>query len=548
MRRSDRKPSQQEPSSPHGDNQIVAWCYDADVDPLFVRVDARDNVAIVVNPEGLEAGARFANGLALRDRIPQSHKIALSDLAAGQPVIRYGETIGRLNRDLPAGSWVREEMIDLPRAPALDELALATRVPAPLPRLEGQTFEGYRNADGSAGTKNILGITTTVQCVAPTVDFAVKRIKQELLPRFPNVDDVVAITHTYGCGVAIDAPGAAVPIRTLGYISRHANFGGAPLVVSLGCEKLQPERMLPGGTLRSYGAAQLPVLEADPYVVKLQDRDLRGFGEMIGAILRYAEQRLAELDRRRRQTIPASELVVGLQCGGSDAFSGVTCNPAVGYAADLLVRAGATVMFSEVTEVRDAVHLLTPRCVSETVARDLIAEMRWYDEYLGRGQADRSANPTPGNKRGGLANVVEKALGSVAKAGTSALVSVASQGRRAATRGLVFAATPASDFICGTQQLASMNMHVFTTGEGSPYGLALVPVVKVSSRTALAERWHDLIDIDAGRIATGQATLEEVGWEIFQFLLDVASGRKRTWADHWGLHNALAPFNPGPVT
>src|SRR6185295_9105573 len=216
-------------------------------------------------------------------------------------------------------------------------------------------------------------------------------------------------------------------------------------------------------------------------------------------------------------------------CGGSDAFSGVTCNPAVGYAADLLVRAGATVMFSEVTEVRDAVHLLTPRAVNEEVARDLIREMRWYDEYLARGQADRSANPTPGNKRGGLANVVEKALGSVAKAGTTALMAVASHGEKVRTKGLVFAATPASDFICGTQQLASMNLHIFTTGEGSPYGLSLVPVVKVSSRTALAEKWHDLIDIDAGRIATGHATIEELGQELFRFLLDVASGRK-TWA------------------
>ena len=501
-----------------------------------------------MNPEGLEPGDRFADGLELRDKVPQSHKIALSNLAAGQPVIRYGEVIGLLNRDLMAGSWVREEMIDLPGAPMLDELPLATRVPAASPSLDGYSFEGFRNRDGSAGTKNILGIATTVQCVAPTVDFAVRRIKQELLPKFPNVDDVVAVTHSYGCGVAIDAPGAAIPIRTLGFISRHANFGGAPLVVSLGCEKLQPERLLPGGHLRSYGAALLPVLEADPYVVRLQDRDLHGFSEIVGAIMRYAEQRLAELAKRRRETIPASELIVGLQCGGSDAFSGVTCNPAVGYAADLLVRAGATVMFSEVTEVRDAVHLLTPRCATEAVGRDLIREMRWYDDYLGRGQADRSANPTPGNKRGGLANVVEKALGSVAKAGTSALASVASQGQRAATKGLVFAATPAGDFVCGTQQLVSMNMHVFTTGEGSPYGLAMVPVVKVSSRTALAERWHDLIDIDAGRIATGHASLEDVGWEIFRFLLDVASGRKKTWADHWGLHNALAPFNPGPVT
>jgi galactarate dehydratase len=249
-----------------------------------------------------------------------------------------------------------------------------------------------------------------------------------------------------------------------------------------------------------------------------------------------------------RVPCPASELNVGVQCGGSDAFSGVTCNPAVGAAADLLVRAGATVMFSEVTEVRDAVHLLTPRAANVEVGRALIREMQWYDEYLARGSADRSANPTPGNKRGGLSNVVEKALGSVAKAGTTALKHVATHGERVTAKGLVFAATPASDFICGTQQLASMNMHVFTTGEGSPYGLSMVPVIKVSSRTALAERWPDLIDLDAGRIATGEATIEQIGWDLFRMILEVAGGRKKTWAEHWGLHNALAPFNPGPVT
>jgi galactarate dehydratase len=409
-------------------------------------------------------------------------------------------------------------------------------VPQPLPPLSGYTFEGYRNPDGSVGTKNILGITTTVQCVAPTVDYAVRRIKSEILPRYSHVDDVVAITHTYGCGIAIDAPGAAIPIRTLQQISLHANIGAQPLVVSLGCEKLQPQRLFPN---------QLPLLE-DLHVIRLQDE--RGFAESVSAILRAAENRLAHLNARERQTCPASELRVGLQCGGSDAFSGVTCNPAVGYAADLLVRAGASVFFSEVTEVRDAIHLLTPRAINLDVGRALIREMRWYDDYLAQGQADRSANPTPGNKRGGLANVVEKALGSIAKAGTTAIMGVASQGERVKDKGLVFAATPASDFICGTQQLPSMNLHVFTTGEGSPYGLALVPVVKVSSRTALAEKWHDLIDIDAGRIATGEATIADVGWELFRFLLDVASGRKQTWAERWGLGNALAPFNPGPVT
>jgi galactarate dehydratase len=514
--------------------------------PRFVQVHPRDNVAIVVNPEGLVAGTQFANGLTVRETMPQSHKVTLEAVPKGAAVIRYGVIIGYANRDLEAGNWVREDMLELPAPPPLDKLPLATAVPAPLPALDGYTFEGYRNRDGSVGTKNILGITTTVQCVAPTVDYAVRRIRQEILSRFPNVDDVVAITHTYGCGVAIDAPGAAVPIQTLGHISHHPNFGSSPLVVSLGCEKMQPARLMPGDRLISAGAAELKILEADPYLIRLQD--LRGFGEIVGAIMRYAEKRLEELDRRKRITCPASDLIVGLQCGGSDAFSGVTCNPAVGYAADLLVRAGATVMFSEVTEVRDAVHLLTPRAATADIGRALIREMKWYDDYLGRGSADRSANTTPGNKRGGLANIVEKALGSVAKAGSSALMGVASHGEKVTSKGLIFAATPASDFICGTQQLASMNLHVFTTGEGSPYGLALVPVVKVSSRTALAEKWHDLIDVDAGRIATGEATIEDVGWDLFRFMLDVASGRKKTWADHWGLHNALAPFNPGPVT
>jgi galactarate dehydratase len=284
----------------------------------------------------------------------------------------------------------------------------------------------------------------------------------------------------------------------------------------------------------------------DSNLVRLQDE--RGFAESIAAIMRRAEKRLALLNERQRQTVPTSELIVGLQCGGSDAFSGVTCNPAVGYAADLLVRAGATVMFSEVTEVRDAVHLLTPRAINQQVGRDLVRQMRWYDDYLAKGHADRSANPSPGNKRGGLSNIVEKTLGAIAKAGSSAIMAVAGHGEKVTAKGLVFAATPASDFVCGTQQLASMNLHIFTTGEGSPYGLALVPVIKVSSRTALAEKWPDLIDIDAGRIATGISTIEDVGWEIFRFVLDVASGRKRTWADHWGLGNALVPFNPGPIT
>src|ERR1039457_699109 len=329
---------------------------------MYIRVNPRDNVAILVHPEGVAAGDLLPDGLIARERIPQSHKIALQDLEPGAPVLRYGQTIGLANRAIPAGSWVREELLDMPAAPPLDALSLATAVPPTLPPLDGYTFEGYRNAQGAAGTRNILGLATTVQCVAPTVEYAAQRIRAEILPRFPNVDGVVAITHSYGCGVAIDAPGAAVPIRTLHHIALHANLAGQPLVVSLGCEKLQPARLfdsaLPG---------VFPIL-GEGNVIRLQDE--RGFGESVAAIMRAAEKRLAQLDRRRRRTVPASELVVGLQCGGSDAFSGVTCNPAVGFAADLLVRAGATVMFSEVTEVRDAVHLLTPRAATVDVARD----------------------------------------------------------------------------------------------------------------------------------------------------------------------------------
>ena len=509
--------------------------------PLLIQVDPRDNVAIVANEGGLPAGTRFEDGLELLDAIPEAHKVALTPIAHGEAILRYGVVIGYAEIPIASGSWVHEGVMSLPQAPPLDKLPLATAAPVPMPPLDGYSFEGFLNSDGSVGTKNILGISTTVQCVSATVEFAVKRIRAEILPRYPNVDDVIAITHPYGCGVAINAPGSEIPIRTLRNLSLNPNLGGAPMVVSLGCEKLQPSQMLP--------ASSLPILSAVPYVIRLQDEQHRSFGDMITAIMEMAEKRLIQLQARSRVTRPVADLVVGLQCGGSDAFSGVTANPAVGYAADLLVRAGATVMFSEVTEVRDVVHLLAARASNDEVGRSLIREMAWYDAYLQQGGADRSANPTPGNKSGGLTNIVEKALGSAAKAGTSALAGVFGPGERVTSKGLIFAATPASDFVCGTLQLAAgMNVHVFTTGRGTPYGLAMAPVIKVASRSGLADRWSDLIDINAGRIATGEATIQQVGEEIFRMILEVASGRKQTWADHWGLHNEFVLFNPAPVT
>jgi galactarate dehydratase len=511
--------------------------------PRVILMHDNDNVAIVVNDGGLTSGTVLESGLVLNEAIPQGHKIALVDLKEDDPVRRYNVTIGYAARDIPAGSWVSEALVKMPEARALDNLPIAN-APAPaMAPLEGYTFQGYRNPDGSVGTRNLLAITTTVQCVAGVVEHAARRIRAELLPKYPHVEDVVPLEHSYGCGVAIDAPDGVIPIRTLRNISLNPNFGGQAMIVSLGCEKLQPQRLLPRGVIPIKGS-----LEADVPVVCLQDAAHVGFESMIESIMAQAEEHLKVLDQRRRETVPASELVVGVQCGGSDAFSGVTANPAVGYATDLLVRAGAAVMFSEVTEVRDGIDQLTSRAASPEVAEAMIREMAWYDEYLKRGGVDRSANTTPGNKKGGLSNIVEKAMGSIVKSGSAPITGVLPPGEKLKQKGLIYAATPASDFICGTLQVAAgMNLHVFTTGRGTPYGLAPVPVIKVATRDDLARRWHDLMDVNAGRIASGEATIADVGWELFHLMLDVASGKK-TWAEHHRLHNALVLFNPAPIT
>ena len=511
-----------------------------EVRPCLIRIGEHDNVAIVTNDGGLAQGTQVSN-VQLSEHVPQGHKVALTAIPRGAAVVRYNVTIGHALRDIAAGCWVHEGLLDLPAARGLDDLPVAAgeaQEPAPL---DGYTFEGFLNPDGTVGTRNLLGITTTVECVSGVVAYAVRRIREELLPKYPNVDDVIALEHTYGCGVAIDVPDADIPIRTLRNISRNPNFGGELMVVSLGCEKLQPERLLPPGIIP---------IKSEIDLVRLQDPKHKGFMAMIDSIVAMAESHLQRLDERRRVACPASDLVVGVQCGGSDAFSGITANPAVGFASDLVVRAGGTVMFSEVTEVRDGIDQLTRRAANADVAAAMVREMAWYDAYLARGKADRSANTTPGNKQGGLSNIVEKAMGSIIKSGSAPISGVLGPGERLdGQRGLVYAATPASDFICGTLQLAAgMNVHVFTTGRGTPYGLAAVPVIKVATRSELAKRWHDLMDIDAGVIATGDATVEDVGWQLFHYMLDVASGRKKTWAEQWQLHNALSLFNPAPVT
>ena len=455
---------------------------------LTIQINDHDNVAVAVHD--LPAGTKLEGGLVTRDPIPQAHKIALRDIPAGGEIVRYGVVLGYAKADIPAGSWINEHMLDLPESPAPTDMPWGTRIKAAeeLPAPTRTTWLGYRNKVGPAGTRNLLGIVTTVQCAAGVLKVAVERIKKELLPKYPHVDGVVAVTHPYGCGVAINAPLAYLSIRAVSNLIRHPNFGGEIMVVGLGCEKLTYDRVLPPEDITPENVLTL--------------RDYAGHDAMMQAILDMADRKLQRLDRRRREELPLSELLIGMQCGGSDAFSGITANPSAGYAADMLVRGGATVLFSEVTEVRDGVHMLAARCVSAEVRDKLAAEMKWYDDYLAAGGVDRDANPTPGNKKGGLANIVEKAMSSIAKSGTSPIVEVLSPAEKPAKHGLIFAATPASDIVCGPSQLASgIGLQVFMTGRGTPYGLDVAPVIKVCSRTEMKEHWFDLIDISAGLLA-----------------------------------------------
>ena len=502
--------------------------------PLYIQISDKDNVAIAIND--IPAGTLVMDGVRAKQDIPQAHKIALRDIPKGGKIIRYGVVLGYAINPIGKGQWINEKMLELPTPPSVDNMKFAVNLVTDLPKPPVDTWEGYVNPKGGyAGTRNILGISTTVQCVTGVLNAAVARMKRELLPKYPNVDDIVPINHAYGCGVAINAPEAKVPIRALRNLARHPNFGGELMVVGLGCEKFTVEMLLDQADI------------SPDNVIILQEK--KGFDDMVNSLMEMADRKLARLNRRRRQTLSLSDLLIGMQCGGSDAFSGVTANPSAGYAADMLVKGGATVLFSEVTEVRDGVYLLGERCVSEEVGRKLADEMKWYDHYLENGQVDRSANPTPGNKKGGLSNIVEKAMGSIAKSGTSPIVEVLSPAEKPSKKGLIYAATPASDRVCGPCQLASgIGLQVFMTGRGTPYGLAIAPVIKVCSRNDMKMQWQDLIDVNAGPIATGDATIQDIGTQLFHEIVDVASGRKQSYAEKYKLHNDLCIFNPAPIT
>lgn len=329
--------------------------------PLVIRVKDRDNVAIAVHD--LETDVEVMPGVVTRDPIPQAHKVALVDIPKGGEIIRYGVVLGYAKDDIACGSWINEHMLNLPQSPSVEHMEYGTHIVPmeELPTPPRTTWMGYKNTVGPAGTRNILGIVTTVQCAAGVVNVAVQKIKQELLPKYPHVDDVVAVNHPYGCGVAINAPLAVIPIRAVRNLIRHPNFGGEIMLVGLGCEKLTYDRLLEENEINAENCLTL--------------QDCKGHDAMMKALMEMAERKLQRLNQRHREVLPLSELVVGMQCGGSDAFSGLTANPSAGYAADMLVKGGATVMFSEVTEVRDGVHMLAARCVNKEVRDKLAAEM-----------------------------------------------------------------------------------------------------------------------------------------------------------------------------
>ena len=500
----------------------------------LIRISSEDNVAIAVT--AIEKGSVIDGfGFSVLSDVPQGHKVALEDMRKGDKVIRYGVELGTVNRDVQKGEWINEKMIDLPLSPALSSLRPGNKgVVYPNPP-ERKTFLGYDNGDGRyAGTRNLLGIATTVQCTAGVLRIAAEKIRKEILPKYPNVDGVSALIHPYGCGVAINATDAYIPIRNVSNLIHHPNFGGELMVVGLGCEKLTFDRVLAPDEIN------------DNNVLVLQK--CHGFADMVASICRMAEKKLQRLNERKRTELPLDKLIVGTQCGGSDAFSGISANPSIGRAFDMLAANGATVMFSEVTEVRDGVHFLADRCSSEEVVEKLKKEIGWYDEYLAKGGADRSANPTPGNKAGGLSNIVEKAMGSIAKSGHSPIAEVIGPGELPTKHGLIFAATPASDIVCGPTQLASgITLQVFSTGRGTPYSLAEIPVMKISTHSELFEMWPDLFDVDAGGIVTGTKSIDDVGRDLYNMILDVASGKKSK-AEALGLYNDLVIDNPATIT
>lgn len=476
-----------------------------------MRLSGDDDVVIAARP--LAAGTTIdAEGVTCVDAIPAGHKLAVRRIARGSPVRRYGQTIGFATADIAPGHHVHTHNLAF-ETTELDYAIGADRRTTPAVP-ERAHFMGIRRADGRIATRNYIGVVSTVNCSASASRFIAAHFTNEVLARYPNVDGVVPITHSYGCGMAGTGEGIDLLRRTIAGYCRHPNFAGV-VIIGLGCEVNQMDSLFMAEQMHE-GALLKPL------VIQTSG----GTRKTVDAGIAAIESMLPEANRAVREAVDASHLVIGLQCGGSDGYSGITANPALGAACDLVVAHGGTVILSETPEIYGAEHLLTRRAASDDVAEKLLARIRWWENYTASNGGSMDNNPSPGNKAGGLTTILEKSLGAVAKAGATNLVDVYEYACPVSAKGLVFMDTPGYDPVSATGQVAGgANLICFTTGRGSVYGCRPSPSIKLASNAALYERMIDDMDVNCGDIADGTSTIEAKGREIFETMLRVASGQ-----------------------
>lgn len=476
----------------------------------ILRLDPADNIAVAIDRIAV---GQDALGHPARQAIPPGHKLACAAIAQGEPIRKFGQVIGVASQPIAPGDWVHEHNMAMEAPAGGHDFAGET---IDLPPIESPaTFEGFRRAGGLYGTRNYLGLLTSVNCSASVTRFAAAEIERRgLLARFPGIDGIVPIVHGTGCGMAARGEGFDILRRTLWGYARHPNFA-AVVMVGLGCEVFQIGAMKEACGLTESDTFRTLTIQQSGGTRRTVETVVGALGEMLPAAA-----------AARRETRPASELVLGLQCGGSDGYSALTANPSLGAASDLLVRHGGTSILSETPEIYGAEHLLTRRAARPEVVRQLLERLCWWEDYTARNGGAMNNNPSPGNKAGGLTTILEKSLGAVAKSGSAPLRAVYRYAEPVRERGLVFMDTPGYDPVSVTGQVAGgANIVCFTTGRGSAFGCKPTPSMKLATNSAIFRRMEDDMDIDCGDVLEG-VTIEEKGRQIFDALLAVASGQR----------------------
>ena len=481
------------------------------------------------------------------------HKIALAPIAAGERVFRYGHSIGVATQAIAAGEWVHSH--NLAAGPLAQEYEYSTEIPpAPTP-IADRNFRGYRRTDGRAGTRNYIAVISSVNCSASVSKYVARRFDAQALAAYPNVDGVLPLVHQTGCGLQYGGVAHESLSRVLGGMARHPNIG-AYILIGLGCETgtigylLDHQRLVQIGGARSTPFADsgraTQAGRATPPVFVMQD--CGGTAATVEAAVRKVAELLPQVNDVRREPIPASEIILGTNCGGSDGNSGITANPALGVASDLIVAAGGTTILGETPEIYGAEQVLTRRAVSRAVGEKLIERIRWWEWYTGTWGVSCDNNPSPGNKEGGLTTIYEKSLGAIAKAGSTAMTEVYQYAEQVIAKGFVVMDTPGFDPVSVTGIVAGgANVVVFTTGRGSCFGCKPTPSIKIATNTPMFERMAADMDINAGEILTAGRSVQEVGREIFEKILSVASGEK-TKSEQQGIgEEEFAPWIVGPV-